>query len=70
MSMSTTEGENEMHKYCVEIMMRSYKNGGRVQFEAADDADAFKKGWSIAQQHFGCIAFSVSKKVGRKKVYV
>ena len=59
-----------MHKYCVEIMLRSYKNGGRVQFEAADDAEAQSKGWSIAKQHVGCIAFSVSKKVGRKKVYV
>lgn len=59
-----------MHKYCVEIMLRSYKNGRRVQFEAADDAEAHSKGWSIAKQHVGCIAFSVSKRVGHRKVYV
>lgn len=59
-----------MHKYCVEIMTRGYGNGGRIAFEAADDASAFEHGWKLAQQQFGCIAFSVSKRVGRRKVYI
>ncbi len=59
-----------MHKYCVELMLRGYAAGGKIAFEAADDAAAFAHGWELAKQHLGCIGFSVSKRVGRRKVYI
>ena len=59
-----------MQKYCVEVMLRGYAAGPKIAFEAANDADAHARGWELAKAQFGCIAFSVSHRVGRRKVYV
>jgi hypothetical protein len=59
-----------MHKYCVEVMLRGYAAGPKISFEAANDAEACTRGWELAKAQFGCIAYSVSHRIGRRKVYV
>ena len=59
-----------MQKYKVECMVGSYGKGPTKEFEASSDSEAFEIGWKFAKQQWKCIAFSVSKKVGRRKVYV
>lgn len=59
-----------MQKYKVECMAGSYGKGPTKEFEASSDSEAFEMGWKFAKQQWKCIAFSVSKKVGRHKVHV
>ena len=59
-----------MQKYKVECMVASYGKGPAKEFEASSDSEAFEIGWKFAKQQWKCIAFSVSKKVGRRKVCI
>ena len=59
-----------MNVYCVEIMLNSYKWEPKIEFSAADDRAAFAQACEIAAKRSGCIAFSVSHRVGRKTVYI
>lgn len=59
-----------MQKYKVECMAANYGKGAKLEFEAANDAMAFELGWEFARKQWKCIGFSVSKRVGRRKVYI
>lgn len=59
-----------MVKYKVECMLAGYGAGAKHEYMAANDAAAFELGWEFARKQWKCIAFSVSKRVGRRKVYI
>lgn len=62
-----------MVKYKVECMLANYTAGAKLEYMAANDAEAFKLGWEFAKKskkQWKCVAFSVSKRVGRRKVYI
>lgn len=59
-----------MKKYYAELMLINYKNGGVVEFTAANDADAIKHGSDIQTSTPNCIAYKVFKKNGKHKTYV
>lgn len=59
-----------MNVYYVEIMLNSYTWEPKIGFLAADDRSAFAKACEIATNRSGCIAFSVSHRVGKKTVYI
>ena len=60
----------QMNTYYVEIMSNSYKWEPKIEFSAADDRAAFAQACEIATKRPGCIAFSVSHRVGKKTVYI
>ena len=60
----------QMNVYYVEIMSNSYKWEPKIEFSAADDRAAFAQACEIATKRPGCIAFSVSHRVGKKTVYI
>lgn len=59
-----------MTKYTVECMTAGYGKGTKLAYEAASDAEGFKLGWEFAKKQWKCISFSVSKRVGRRKIYI
>ena len=59
-----------MIAYYVELMLNNYKCEPKIEFLAADDRAASAKACEIANKRPGCIAFSVSRKVGKKTVYI
>lgn len=59
-----------MVKYKVECMQANYGAGAKLEYMADNDAEAFKLGWEFAKKQWKCIAFNVSKRVGRRKVYI
>ena len=59
-----------MIKYNVECMLVNYKAGAKFEYTANNDEEAFELGWAFARKQQECIAFSVSKRVGRRKVYI
>ena len=59
-----------MNVYYVELMLNNYKWESKIEFSAADDRAAFAQACEIVDKRPGCIAFSVSHKVGKKTVYI
>ena len=59
-----------MNTYYLEIMLNGYSWEPKIEFSAADDRSAFAQACEIATKRSGCIAFSVSHRVGRKTVYI
>ena len=59
-----------MVKYKVECMLVNYKAGAKLEYTANNDEEAFERGWAFARKQQGCIAFSVSKRVGRWPMYI
>ena len=59
-----------MLDYYAEIMLNNYKWEPKIRFSAADDRSAFARACEIANKRSGCIAFSVSRRVGKKTVYI
>lgn len=59
-----------MRKYKVECMVQGYSKGPKLEFEATNDNEAFNLGWEFAKTQAKCIGFSVSKRVGRRKIYI
>ena len=59
-----------MNVYYVEIMLNGYKLEPKIEFSAADDRAACAQAYEIATKRPGCIAFSVSHRVGKKTVYI
>ena len=58
-----------MNTYYLEIMLNGYSWEPKIEF-LADDRSAFAQACEIATKRSGCIAFSVSHRVGRKTVYI
>lgn len=59
-----------MMKFKVETLLRGYKIGPTLSYEAEDDDRGFNLGWEFAKNQEAVIAFGVSKKVGRKKIFI
>lgn len=59
-----------MNKYYLEIMRNGYVWESKIEFSAVDDSAAFVRACELVDQRSGCIAFSVSRRVGRKTVYI
>ena len=59
-----------MVKYKVECMLAGYGAGAKLEYMANNDEEAFELGWAFAHKQWKCIGFSVSKRVGRRKVYI
>lgn len=57
-------------RYTVECMLANYKAGPSKTYTAADDVSAHKIGWEFCKAQVGCIAFSVYRKQGRRKIYI
>lgn len=55
-----------MIAYYAELMLNNYKWEPKIELSAADDRAAFAQACEIANKRSGCIAFSVSRKVGKK----
>jgi len=59
-----------MVKYKVECMLVGYGAGAKLEYMANNDEEAFELGWAFARKQWKCIGFSVSKRIGRRKVYI
>ena len=59
-----------MKKYNVECMLTNYRAGAKLEYIANNDEEAFERGWAFARKQSECIAFSISTRVGRHKVYI
>ena len=44
--------------------------GAKLEYIANNDEEAFERGWAFARKQSECIAFSISTRVGRHKVYI
>lgn len=59
-----------MKKYTVEIMLGSYKDGPTIDFFANSDEEAHAIARIMCKKQHDSIAFSISTRVGRRKIYL